>query len=349
MAKEDLLFTQTADDDHIDEIDRLLAARRLTTYSPGALRVGVELDQLAVLHADFDSALKGLDRMFQLSKEFSMPQGGILVGNPGSGRRTLVSFFENTLPRSQLFAPGFGCVSLRISRAPSIGQLVQGLLRRYDYPFHKGTESRLSMRRNIAFDLVNAKGTRLISIFNAHHLMSPSGPSKSGHVQYDANVVDFICELQEVSKAAVLLCGNQRLDELIAAEPELKSRLSVRMELRQFKANASWLGLLRTISKDFKTMDITLIKDAAQAKRLHSLTQGNLRDLKRVLIEAVLLAAQGGAKAIAETHLQKAVEVIKGFAHQVTNPYVKQDTANPGPAKPLPEELEPEKPESSKE
>lgn len=322
MAKDELFFVETADQDEIDEIERQIQQRRLAVYSKDALKAGMEVDRIVVLHDDFQKAVKAFDRMFQLSREFSMPQGGILVGEHGSGHKALCRWFEDRVPGSGLYSAGHGFLRVNMSGAPSVGQLVASLLRRCGYPFYKGSEAQLTMRRDIVRDLIDAKGTRLIYFGNAHRMVAQGPSTRTGdEYRYNPNVVDFIGELMDETRVAVVLGGSDRLDKLLQASTQLGKRLTVRMELRRFQPDRNWRALVRAFVTECKVCDLGFVDTDAEAKRLHTMTKGCIQELKRVLTEAVMIATQKRATRIDESHLREAIDVISGFAHLLTNTY----------------------------
>jgi hypothetical protein len=322
MAKEQILFTTTRDEDEIDEVDREIEQRRLLMYPKEALKIGGELDRLLILHEDFGNSLTAFDRLFQVAREFNIPQGGWLIGDPGTGHKTLYRQFESTLPKSTLFAPGFGCVRVTLRGAPSLGQLAASLFRRYDYPFHRGTETQLCNRWPIALELVQTKGTRLIYFHNAHCLVGYAGHTRSpGGLHYNRPVVDAICELMDETHVAVVLGGSELLDRLRELSPELESRLTVRMRLRTFDPDAQWRGLLKAFATRFVPVSLKFIDCDPEAKRLHQLTAGRIVHLKRLLVEAVLIAVQQKSAAIDRDIMRRAVDLVGGFAGLRANPY----------------------------
>jgi hypothetical protein len=155
-----------------DKEDVQLVARRMQAYSAAAIAVMVMVDRVFVNHDRFKEGLNALDRIFQLAPVTSIPQGLRLIGPPGSGKTTLFTYHRDSLPRSTLFAAGFGAVGVRAGPRPTSGQLVGGLLHAYRYPFKYGSRGVVYARKDILFDLIRQKGTRYVFVDEAHRLLN---------------------------------------------------------------------------------------------------------------------------------------------------------------------------------
>lgn len=318
MAK-DILFSETPRYDEFDPEDVELERRRMATYSRESLRVGLAVDRIIVQYTQFKDTLQGLDRIFQLARDSTMPQGGVLIGHPGAGRRSVCRFFQESLPRSDLFAPGFGAIRIRLGPPATIGQVVQRLLRGLEYPFYRGNEAQLQMRGSIVIDQLIAKGTRLLMVTGGEQLLLPGNSNKTGEAyRYNRNVVEYLMEVQDETNIGIVLAGDERVDTLREAARELKSRLTVRMELTPFKPDRIWAGFIKGFVK-LSPFDLGLRPDdPVQMRRLNTESKGNARDFKRLATEVALIASHEGRKAATDSDWSRAQVAIRGFAHKTT-------------------------------
>lgn len=78
---------------------------------------------------------------------------------------------------------------------------------------------------------------------------------------------------------------------------------------------------MRAFAKQCQTFDLAIISDASEAKLLHMVTAGSLRRLKRLLTEAVLIAADAGKTALDRESIAKGVAVTNGNDSLNSNPY----------------------------
>jgi Cdc6-like AAA superfamily ATPase len=319
MAKENHQFTATPHFDDIEAEDAELQTRRVQTYSPAALKQGLRIDSIFVQHSLFLVGLAALDRVFQLARDVNMPHGFRLIGPTGVGKSALFRYFSESLPRSTLFTPGFGCLRIRAGAHPTAGQLIGALLRSYRYPFASVSEKTVYVRKEQALDLVRVKGTRLIFVDEAHNLMHQVRRRSNGSGEPDATV--FLSELMDETSVALVLAGSKELDQLETVDSYLGDRVSGRVELCYFEPTAEWMAFLLAFSRACTWFDLRIIENPVLAKLSHIASGGSPRRLKCLLTEAVLIAAEGKCESVTVDHLRSAWTLVYGVHGQRTNPY----------------------------
>ncbi|WP_411878565.1 TniB family NTP-binding protein [Polaromonas sp. YR568] len=295
-----------------------ISERRVHTYSEHALKMGLPIDRLFVNHPGFADALSGLDRVFQLATEVDMPHGLKLSGPPGSGKTSLLRYFQRSLPPSSLFSQGLGAVYVRVPKRPNMGYLVGALLRQYGYPVRRSSPDALEARINVLLEAIRQKGTRMIMFDEAHNLASLlNKPAMGGQ---GTSTTDFIRMLMDEARVGVVLAGSN-LEDIRQLDDALQSRVVGEFQLVDFPYDKYWLGLLKrfVIQCDWFNLQILMARDIGL--KLHECTCGNLRALKRLITEAVLVAAHKGAEAVEIGHLKLAYTMVYGGAAQKGNPF----------------------------
>lgn len=327
MTKPPVTFDELPGYDELSDEERELQARRIATYSKDAIRAGQQVDSIYMFHPPFKAALDGCDRIFHISREFTMPQGMRLFGPPGSGKSSVFKYFSKSLPKSTLFAPGWGCIGIRVYERTTVGHIVAGLLRAYQYPFTKTSEQMIYLKRNLVFELIRQKGTRLIFIDSAHHLLHRGHPQA---LMPTGN--DFLVELMDETQVGIVLAGSEALarDELMSKE--LLNRISVRCELSDFGPNAQWEGIVKALVKTCSSADLSFLLTQGQPKTLHVATAGNLRALKRLVTEAVMVCVHEQQTEVNREHLRVAFERVFGRPINRMNPYLDGTNASSTPA-----------------
>lgn len=317
MNTSDQEKTVQFDEPEIEEVRT--AARRLQEYSTKALAIAAEVDRIHVKHTQFTQALGAMDRLFQIAPLFEMTHGMRLVGPPGSGKSALFRYFRNSLPRSSLFAPGYGAVGVRAGRRPTAGQLIAALLRAYRYPFRSGGSATVYGRSGIVFDLIREKGTRMLFIDEAQHLLRQT--RRTEQVSDEPEATDLLREIVDTNKVALVLAGTEVLDGLGTADHHLADRVPGRHALSHFGEGAAWRGFLRAYSKQCDSHDLSIIDSVRESGRLHIATSGNPRAVKRLITEAVLISADAGKQGVDEASLGSAFRVVFGTDTLMRNPY----------------------------
>lgn len=303
-----------------DEIeDRKVAQRRLSTYSTQALLIGAKSEQVHILYTDFKEALDISDRLYQLASHLTTPQGALISGPPGSAKTTVANYFIRSLPHSTLFDKNFGVLLIRLRANPSPGLIVSLLLHAVQYPFTQVRQGRVYSMRDIAFDALKQKGTKLIFVDQAHCLTNQTRPRRSEQIETAAS--DILTELMDATGMALVFLADQSFSGLEAVDKALADRISVRHQMRHFSNDAWWLAFLKSFSESFKDIGLTVLCQPEIAKRTYTATNGNLRSFRRLITEATLVAVDAGATALTEKHLALAYERIAGPNAARINPY----------------------------
>lgn len=307
--------------EYFDEeaVEKEIHQRRIQTYSTEALKAGIKVDGLFVLHDRFSSGLRALDRIFQLARDVKMPHGLRIVGPTGAGKTALLNYFSTSLPSSTLFVPGFACVNLRAGSRPTAGQFVAGLLRLYNYPIQT-TSSAVYLRKEHAFELIRAKGTRMVFVDEAQNLIHQTR-RRGAHVN-EPEATIFLRELMDQTNVGLVLGGTTDLDGLEDIDRHLSDRITGRIELRLFERDVQWAGLLHGFAKACDWFDLRLLQTSEQMKLLFLASGGSPRRVKRLLTEAVLIAAERKATAIETQDLKSAFVHCQGDHGATTNPWV---------------------------
>lgn len=293
--------------------------RRIQTYSVEAIRVGNQVDKTYVHHTDFSRVVQVMDRLFQLGTEFNMPQGAYVEGPTGVGKTSLFRYFQETVPRSTLFSPGLGVIGLRVPHRPKTGDFVSGLLRAIRYPFATGSTVQLYQRRPILIEGLRAAGTRLIFLDEAQHLMNQV--RGAGLHDWECESTEFLRQVMDEGRISLMLAGSSGMDKLEKTSEALSSRLPVREQLKNFDHDTTWVGFVRSFAKQCPTFDLTFLCEPSITTRLHFATGGNIRDFKRHVTEAVLLAVDTGLLKLNSELLARAFQITFGSATTRSNPF----------------------------
>lgn len=296
-----------------------LKKRRISVYSTEALNTAAAVDRLYVNHPGFAQAIQALDRVFQIAGKFEMQQGITIEGPPGVGKTSVYRYFRRTVPSSSLFAEGLGIVGVRGIKRTTVGYLIRSMLKAYKYPFSSGTESQLYARRGILIDLIREKGTRILFIDESSAMLTKSTHRSSSERETD--VTDLLREILDECGIGVVLASYGGNASLKLTDQALASRMSVRCTLQEFGCDNQWHGLLHAFASQCSEFDLGFIKDRSIGKLVHAASQGNIRDLKRLLTEAVLIAIDEKQLTLDSKILGKAFNEVKGRGHDSPNPF----------------------------
>jgi len=308
------------DDDFPDEAEQQIQQRRLFTYSLAALQVAKEVDRIYVKHPLFKDALMTCDRIFQLSRELSTAQGGVISGETGTGKTSVVQYFQRSLPQTSLFELGLGALRIRLQHRPTAGQVVGALLRGLKYPFAQVTQQTVYAKRSLAFDVLRQKGTRLVFIDEGQNLATQARHrDREGK---ETGATDLLREMMDEAQVGLVIISDGSLKSLKTVDPALDSRVAAHVRLADFAKGAMWHAFVRTFCKQSKAFDLSFLDKPGPVDMTHAATGGNPRHFKRLVTEAVLITVDAGQQQLDVATMRLAFERLFGVHCERANPYV---------------------------
>lgn len=313
-------FESSDDDDFPDEEDQQIQQRRLFTYSLAALQAAKEVDRIYVKHPAFKEALMTCDRVFQLSRELSTPQGAWISGETGTGKTSIVQYFQRSLPQTSLFELGLGALRIRLQHRPTAGHVVGALLRSLKYPFAQVTQQTVYAKRVLAFDVLRQKGTRIVFIDEGQNLATQARyRDREGR---ETGATDLLREMMDEAQVGLVITSDGSMKSLKTIDPALDSRVAAHVRLTDFAKGPMWQAFVRTFCKQSMGFDLSFLDKSEAVQMTHAATGGNPRHFKRLVTEAVLIAIDAEQKHLDLAIMKLGFERLFGVHCERANPYV---------------------------
>jgi hypothetical protein len=294
--------------------------RRLLQYGDAALRIGASVERVYVSFPQFKHALAACDRIFSLSKTLETPHGMLIKGPPGSSKTSLARYFVRSLPPSDLFETGFGAIIIRLRVSPAQGHIISAILSALKYPFTKVRPGRTYAMRDVAFEALRQRGTKVVFVDQGHCISSQSRPRNSDVLE--SNASDTLREMMEETGVGVIFLADDSFGGLEHVDRALDDRITVRTELTHFLNDPAWQGFLNAFCAGVSAIDLSILKSKEIAGMTHAATEGNRRSFRRLSVEAVMLAVESLASAVTLEHLCRAFDAVYGTTANRANPYV---------------------------
>ncbi|MCX2864305.1 AAA family ATPase [Paucibacter sp. PLA-PC-4] len=307
------------DDIDTDELDRRVAERRQKTYSIEAIRRGTEIDKAIVIHGAFQSALASADRVFQLGKALTIPAGLRLIGPPGSGKTTLLRYYADSVPGSELFDRGCGAIRIRLRHRPTLRHTVESILRALRYPFPKVSNQSVGLKRDMSIDALKQKRTHLLLVDEAHNLCIRTSAWPAGSEEGN-EITEYLREIMD-AQIGLVLTGGPGLEQLPERDKYLHSRCASKAMLGNFALDNDWAGVVHGLAAHSQQHCLKFLTESRQIVLLHRATRGNLRALKMIVVEAILVAADAHRSDLCTDDLRSAFPVALGGLIETPNPW----------------------------
>ena len=284
---------------------RRIAARQLQAYGEENVRKAHAVDARFAMHKQFVGGLGAIDRVHQMARKFkNLPLGLVIVGPPGSGKTTLATYFRESLPGNTLIEPGMASIAMRLREGMTPTYFVQRMLQLVRYPLTRASARDYASRFDIVLDVTDRKGTLSVILDEAHHLIPTSSKAKERSGE-GGTISNLLCELMDRGIALVLV-GGEGLKNLAQHDQFLASRCAATHVLENFGVGGDWAPLLKNFADCCSDPSLAIIAEKDQVQPLCTATQGNLRKLKMLLAEAVMICGHAGRKAVTVGDLQLA-------------------------------------------
>lgn len=132
---------------------------------------------------------------------------------------------------------------------------------------------------------------------------------------------DFIRLLMDEVKVGIVLAGVGVLEDVSEFDEALASRTVGFYRLPTFSYDKEWGRLLKGMVQQAQHVDLSILMEPETNRKLYKATEGNLRTLKRLMTEMVLIAVDEGATVVGQAHLYKAYAVVYGSELKLGNPF----------------------------
>lgn len=301
-----------------------LSSRRQFTYSQKALQAGARIEKVFVNDAGMQQVLEAFDRINQLREAISITQGMRLVGPSGCGKTTAVRYFQATLPSNGCIENSTRTLYLRLQERPSVNRLMGALLRAVRYPFASVSTHNLSLRRDVLIEALKQRGTSMMFLDEAHYLCQQRKDGRAD--QLGTYATDFLRELIDEAKLILVLIGDKSLDRLGEIDSHLDARVPIRISLQNIdRLDRNWPAVVTAMFANITDVDMRGVISGAGLWRLHLATDGNMRRLKWLVSEVVMVCIDAQQPHVRDQDLALAFKRLNGVDGDRGNPWEVQD------------------------
>jgi hypothetical protein len=278
-----------------------------------AAKVAREINSTIVMHPRFENAYQGILKIINTAILIDLPFGATVIAPSGCGKTALMTCIARAIPSSHLLQDDMRSVNVAAEANATVGHLVGKLLRKLGYPAAIRA-STLYEQSSLISSALRERGVKVLFIDEFQHVCR-------GKRNLSATAItDWIKQLADDGGVVVILLGTRELRPLAEMNDQLSSRAPAHFELREFERNEEWVGLLKEISTNVKSFDLSTIHSEFY-KPLHAVTRGTLRPLKQLLIASALVAIEAGKTILDKASLAIGHDLVFGSDPHTANPF----------------------------
>lgn len=303
-----------------DRAQEELLRRRQFMYSMSALKAGQQVFEMYVPHKRITHALEALDRTQQLSEHLQLVQGTLITGPTGSGKTALCRYFRASLPPDGRVDENARTLYVRLQEQPSARRVVSTILNEIRYPFSSVSNQNLAIKRGVLIEALQQRRCGILFVDEAHYLCQRRRwTDLDGMGTY---ATDLLRELADAVPIALVLMGDKTLDRLAEIDSHLAARTPGRIEFGNFRSNdTDWISSVMTLMKGSSAVTFEGIHDKTEHQRIHNATGGNMRQLKWLISEAVMVTVDAEQRSVRKEQMIQAFDRLTGGSTQQSNPW----------------------------
>ncbi len=285
-------------------------------YTERALAAGRHMADVVVPHAAFCEALDLIANALDMGNAVGLFAGVRVTAPSGSGKSLLIDCLQRNTINSPYLTEPLSVIRTELKEAPSVSQIQGGLLDNFGYGLTgRGRTTNNNEVHGVLIEAMRAHKVQLVVLDEFQHIFSPTSEKVATHV------IDWLKRLMNISHVPVVLVGSKLMDRLEGADRQLTSRIPAVIRLPAFQCDAQWVGFLKAFAKECSEVDLSPIFGRQVALHLFRVTQGVPRELKRLLVQAVIMAVDSDENVITPVRLQAAYAKAYGPDKAAEDPF----------------------------
>lgn len=283
-------------------------------YSEAALQVGRAIHQVRIHHPQFSAALNGIGRAIQLGTGFRQPSGISIIAPAGLGKSLLIESVQRNVCEWSFLRPNAVIVAA-LRETPTVSQIQDDLLANFNYaiPISKGRKTSAITFR-VLVEAIGQHDVRLVALDEYQHVFMARRDNCRSAIN------DWVKRLMSTTACPILLSGTEMLRNIEKSDPQLTTRISSIIHLKEFENDENWRGVLAGYVTATTEVDLSEIVTKHPARILRA-TQGVMRSLKSLLAESAMIAIDAGDERVSQRHLCEAFGRIVGTGSTRANPF----------------------------
>lgn len=288
--------------------------------SEEGLAIVQQILDAVVMHADFERVMTSSVDMANQMIQIKMPSGIIVIADPGMGKTLLLEAIHRKLSSNEN-RQGRERPVLRVTLDSDVDthKMAGRILLALGYPMLPSRPNLENMSQMVDTAMTRLKPKALL-IDEAQHMCE-------GNREITARAVtDWLKVRMDKHNLPVVACGTKTLERIFQINPQFASRASASYTINPFQPGDSWMKLLKALVISVPKLDVSYIE--AYPRPIHIATAGNLRRLKKLLVQAAFDAVQSNSSTLSQDNLDIGFEQAFGLSSGIPNPFKQHRTSS---------------------
>lgn len=263
------------------------------------------VESLTIAIPQFVSCVQLIDGLIEKSGALADPGGLRVIGAPGVGKSCVHTHIVRNHPATD-GPSGRRCPILSISTVsePTTNQIVTEMLRAVGY--HYSSSQTAADKTEILMSAVRACHVKVVLVDEFQQVV------EGGRGKIANAIADWFKRFYDDTQVPIVFFGTPTASKVFEINTQLATRISATFEIAPLGYDATFVGLLRAFDQALPMDEPCGLGESRLAQAIHRATEGNLRMLKKLLKEAVLVAATDEAPALRDTDFQRAFFRVAG-------------------------------------
>jgi len=284
--------------------------------SPASLRGVNEILDVVVPYPEFADSLQGALSAVQWMREVRMPDGVLLLADPGMGKTLLLTILKRRLTSdANPLKSSRPVLDISLDSASDVYQVAMKLMLALGYPALPTRPTLPSMTAMIDTAIERLRPVAIL-IDEGQHVCE-------GNRQNTARTLtDWLKVRVDKHNLPVIIVGTRTLESIAEINSQFVSRVTKRYYLNAFAFGDAWRQVLGSIAESVKSLDLSSLSAQGLSRLVHEAAHGNLRRLKKLLIFSCVRAIDGGSPALKLEHLAAGYADAFGGPSGAANPFL---------------------------
>lgn len=282
-------------------------------YPTRSIIAAEKLDLTAIATEDLSRGVKRLTRIYSLGGYFRNQQGGMLIGEPGSGRKMLLETFHASLQSRGELEPSARILQVSLDEAISRRSLVSKSLVAMRYPIQDGgTGIETFKQARLLRMYLTKRDIRLWVVHNADIFVRPKGSSGILLPKNTAELALFLSSISTELKLPLLLVGTKKLRELSITAPHLAACTDIEIPMGDLSTDDNWQRMLSGFKKrliDDFGIQSQIFDQVGLGMIAHYVGTSKLR-LARLMLEVLMIVVRDQRQVAMVDDLKEALSCL---------------------------------------